>query len=48
MRLSLRRGLIAAGLAGLLVVPGIGVATRSDGARSAERACPAGFSTTAR
>ncbi|MDX6489414.1 MAG: hypothetical protein QOK13_2029 [Gaiellaceae bacterium] len=47
MRFSLRRGLIAAGFAGLLVVPGLGMATRSHHQRSATRACPAGFSTTA-
>jgi len=45
MRFSLRRGLVAAGLAGLLVVPGLGMATRSHNERTATRACPAGFST---
>ena len=48
MRFSLRRGLIAAGLAGLLVVPGLGVITRSHNERTAARACPAGFATTAK
>jgi hypothetical protein len=46
MKLSLRHGLVAVATAGLLVAPGIGMATRSHGEHTAAKACPAGYAPT--